>query len=120
MLDAPAKLADALAFFQWFTRSDWGSCHVRTGDFEFFAARQCAYSNPLRSAVPVTLAAPHLGTVIRLAAVGTRIEAGAVYGVLDLLGDQVELVSDQPGIVSEQLVGPASLAEFGQPLLRLG
>lgn len=127
-------LAEASAFFALFTRSEWGSAHVRSPEIEVFVAREQGVRNPmsvaitevematdfaLEPAVGGELRAPHVGTVAELASIGTRLEDGECYARLDLLGETVELIVEESGTVVEHLLPVGALAEYDQPIVRL-
>jgi len=126
--------AESRAFFTLFLRSEWASCHVKTASLEIFVARKpvanpmaeaderAASSTPpsqLDSPSTTTLRAPHVGTVIKLAPVGSRVATGAAYGAIQVLDTLVELLSDCDGIVAEHFSLHDDLVEYEQPLVGL-
>jgi biotin carboxyl carrier protein len=123
----PAREFDeALAFVQLFALGSWTSCHVRTGKLEIFVSRDARHENPMvaRRIAPAEIAgepltAPHIGTLIELAPIGSRVEEGACYGALSVLDDRVDLITDHAGTVADHLQPLGALVEFDQPLVRM-
>lgn len=117
---------EALAFVQLFARGSWKSCHVRAGQLEIFVSRDAGHDNPMvaRRPAPVevageTLTAPHIGTLIQLAPIGSRIEEGGCYAALSLLDSRVDLITDHGGTIADHLQPLGALVEFDHPLVRL-
>jgi biotin carboxyl carrier protein len=120
------RFKEAAAFFSLFARAPWTSCHVRTGELEIFVARDRGVANPMAGEAPVpvvepttTLRAPHLGTVVGLAEVGTVLTAGQAYAQFELLGETLDLVAESGGRIVAHLLAIGSLAEYDQPLMHL-
>jgi len=126
-MTTPAREFDeVLAFLQLFARGAWKSCHVRTGQLEIFVSRDARHENPMvaRGPAPLesageTLSAPHIGTLIELAPIGSYIEEAGCYAALSLLDTRVELITDHAGTVADHFQPLGALVEFDQPLVRL-
>jgi biotin carboxyl carrier protein len=120
-------LNEAAAFFDFFLQSDWASCHVRNGAIEMFVARTAGHPNPMLDAggedtavsEETMLIAPHLGTLVELVAVGSRVTAGERYGVIELLGEPIDLVADHDGTVVRHISRPGSLVQYEEVLATL-
>lgn len=122
MTGSPRLIEEALAFFQHFADGTWKSCHVRTPVLEIFVSREVGPGNPMAQLTAdrrVTLRAPHLGTLIELAPVGSLIVADGTYGILSLLEDRIDLIADEAGIVVDHLAALSSLVEYDQALVGL-
>ena len=123
-------LGEAAAFFDLFLGSDWSSCHVRGADIEMFVARTAGHANPMLGLADdehstgaalddATLSAPHVGTLVELAAIGSSIAAGERYGVIELLGETIELVSDRAGTIGRHIGRPGALVQYDEALVTL-
>lgn len=126
MTSAETRFQEAAAFFALFVRSAWKTCHVRTGEMEIFVARDRDTPNPLMGEAPIAVAqpvtqlrAPHLGTLVALADVGTMLAPGQPYARLELLGEEIELLAETGGAVADHCLAVGTLAEYDQPLLGL-
>lgn len=117
---------DARALLDALLASDCHDIHVRSGDTEIFIAREGGRSNPMLSA-PVassaatsayerTVTAPHVATVVSIAAGGTRLSAGDRLAVLDLLGEEVQVLAATAGVVGRHLADAGDLVEHDMPL----
>ena len=94
---------------------------IRLADSMFFGTRQPASANrtPAVEAEQqrFQVAAPHLGTLMSLAAAGTRLGTGGVYGRLAVLDDTIDLVAERDMVVVAHCAAPPALIEYGQPLI---
>lgn len=120
-------LFEARALLRTFLKSDWKSCDIVTDRLTLFASRDPAIRahqarQVLAAPAPVPmvdLCTPHLGTLVSLAAPGTRLEPGAIYGRVAVLDEERDMVADQAGIVARHHRHAGALVEYGQPLLSL-
>ena len=127
MSASQTPLDEAAAFFAVFLQSDWASCHVRNGVIEMFVARTAGHPNPMLDAEgedttvrdETMLIAPHLGTLVELAAVGSRVTAGGRYGVIELLGEPIDLVADRDGTVGQHVGRPGAFVQYQEVLATL-
>lgn len=121
---------DIRALFRQFRHSNWRSMHVVTGGYDLFFSRDAATQNPAehylspdaadaQTRPSIALKAPHLGTVVALAPPGTQIEAQGVYGRLQVLDQEEDLVSAHAGRVVERRAEPGALVEFDEVLILL-
>lgn len=131
-MDVRSLVNDARVLLEQLRRSPWGELHVRTPQGEIFIARHGAGSNPLRpladlsagagaAAVPagVVVRAPHVGTVLAALPAQTWIEARAVVCRLAVLGEVIEIVSPEEGVLGEVFVVAGELVECESPLFTL-
>ena len=107
-------------------RSDWREFYLRTGDWAVFMARPGGGRDPMLSgeeqvadSPTATVTAPHVATFFSALPVGSEIEAGGVLVRVELLGEMIDVVSDDAGRVTAVLVEPGTLVEFGQPLVEI-
>ncbi len=122
-----SPLDEAAAFFDLFLKSDWASCHVRGEAVEIFVAREPGHANPMLGIVEAAaahvdetmLTAPHLGTLVELAAIGTPIAPGERYGVIELLGESIDLIADRAGTIGRHVGRAGALVEFEDILATL-
>jgi biotin carboxyl carrier protein len=120
-------LFEARALLRTFLKSDWKSCDIVTDRLTLFASRDPAIrAQQARQVLPtpapvhtVELCAPHLGTLVSLAAPGTRLEPGTVYGRVAILDEERDVLADQAGLVASHHQQIGALVEFGQPLVSL-
>ncbi|WP_068086790.1 acetyl-CoA carboxylase biotin carboxyl carrier protein subunit [Novosphingobium rosa] len=125
MTETAHPFHEARALLRQFQHSKARSCHIRTEALEIFFSRDASHRAPARAAPPAkpstasALAAPHLATVVDLAAVGSQVRAGEAVGQLRVLDRQAPLLAASDGIVAEQHVAPGALVEYGQTLLTL-
>jgi acetyl-CoA carboxylase biotin carboxyl carrier protein len=121
-----ARFREAVSFFATFAESRWKACHVRTGEMEIFIARDRTTPNPMTDKAPVVVAeqssalrAPHIGTLVTLAEIGTLLAPGQAYARLELLGETIDLTTEKGGRVASHLLPIGTLAEYDQPLVAL-
>ncbi len=108
-------------------RSDWREFYLRTGDWTVFMARPGGGPDPMMSGGeepvaygPTTaITAPHIATFLSALPVASEIEVGGVLAQIELLGETIDVVSDQAGVVTALLVEPGVLVEYGQPLVEI-
>ncbi len=120
-------LFEARALLRTFLKSDWKSCDIVTDRLTLFASRDPAIRahqarQVLAAPAPIPtidLCAPHLGTLVCLAALGTRLEPGTVYGRVAVLDEERDMVADQAGNVAWHHQQAGALVECGQPLMSL-
>lgn len=121
-------LHEARALLIQFARSPLKSLHVRTPALELFASRDPAirFADTIASAVApkdeggtIDLLAPHVGTIARLAALGTRVTAGESYGALAVLDDERPLVAERAGTIAAHRREIGALVECGEPVAAL-
>lgn len=120
---------DARVMLQAVLASGCREMFVRTGDIEIFIARESGRLNPLLSAPPVpsttaslaerTIAAPHVATLAFIAAEGARLSAGDRMAVLQVLGDDTEVIAPTAGVVGTHLAKAGDLLEYGMPIALL-
>lgn len=119
-----SPLHEVRALLRQFAKSEFRSCHVRTGALEVFFTRDAAL-RPEAALAPAALGettelcAPHIGTLAELELPGTAIPAGGVYGKLAVLDEFRELVSERGGIVAEHSRALGELIEYGQPIITI-
>jgi biotin carboxyl carrier protein len=121
-----STINDARALLRSFEKSEWKACHVKTDVLELFMSRdpeirvgQVAASVAPEPAIIAELTAPHIGTLAFLAAPGTRIAAGAVYGRIAVLDEERDLISSRGGVVDRHFHAAGAQVEYGQPLVAL-
>ena len=121
-------LDEAVAFFDLFLNSEWASCHARGGAIELFVARDAGHPNPMLGFADdeiavatdeTMLTAPHLGTLVDLAAVGSRVTAGERYGTIELLGEPIELIADCDGTIGRHIGRSGALVQYEEALATL-
>lgn len=132
--DSVAAIDNARALLETFTANGWDSAVIRLGESEFAFSRTDVLGRPETAEAPVdasaseatpavratySVTAPHIGTVVSVAAPGTQLAAGAVAAVLSVLGETFDVVTAQPGRVVAVGVKPGDLAEFGTTLTEL-
>ena len=132
--DSIAAIDNARALLETFAANGWDSAVIRLGDSEFAFSRTDLLGRPetvegpvgssVAAAAPAVQAAhsvtaPHVGTVVSVAAPGTELAGGAVAAVLSVLDETVDVLTAQPGRVVSVGVKPGDLAEFGTVLAQL-
>lgn len=117
----------ARAMLSLFAASPWRDLHVRTAKAELFIAKADGAPNPMtqagNSTVPVLattmIRAPHLASVVSVQPTGTAIAAGETVAVIELLGEQIDVHSNERGVVASVDAQPGDLIEFEQALATL-
>ena len=115
-------LNDARVLLAELARSPYADIHVRTAAGEMFLAKPHGGANPMRASDDrprVTITAPHVATVISLAAPGSAMAAGAVVARLAVLDETIEVASEDAGFVAEVLASAGDLVDFDAPLLTI-
>lgn len=113
-------ITDVRALLRGFSASGLRSCHIVTDGLELFLSRDATIGSPMGGAEPAAdvgtaeLRAPHLGTLAALAAPGTTIPAGGIYGNLGVLDEVRELVADSGGTIVSHCRRIGELIEFGE------
>ncbi|MDH4311207.1 MAG: hypothetical protein OEW57_06165 [Gammaproteobacteria bacterium] len=136
-MDARSLVNDARVLLAQLRRSRWSELHVRTPQGEVFIARPGAGPNPLRrvaasvvheaahpdpsavDAADVVVCAPHVGTVLAVLPVRTRVEANAVVLRLVVLGEVIEVRSPHAGVVDAIFAADGAFVEYESPLFSL-
>lgn len=80
---------------------------------------QPAAAEPVAEAALADLLAPHIGTIAALCAPGTPIAAGSAYGRISVLDEEIELVSDNGGVVTAHCRAVGELVEYGHPIVTI-
>ena len=129
-----ASLGDARALLDTFVSQGWQSAVVRLGDSEFLLSRDAlleralsvAADSPALAAEPVaettklqSVVAPHVATVMEIAAVGSLVTKGETVAVLSVLEERVEIFAPASGRVVGHKSEPGALVEYGQILAEL-
>ena len=128
-----ASLNDARALLDTLVSQGWQSAVVRVGDSEFLLSRDALLERdiptdavgeaavaPLAASPQLqTVSAPHIGTLVEIAAVGSVITKGGLVAVLAVLGERVEIFAPESGRVLGHKVEPGALVEYGQILAEL-
>ena len=118
-------LHEVRALLRAFGQSDLKSLHVVKPDMEVFFTRDATIrpdarpQSPEPAAPGVELLAPHLGTLVQLAAAGTLVAAGDVYGKLAVLDELRDLAAAHAGVIAGHCRALGDLVEFGQPVALL-
>ena len=113
---------DARVLLAELARSPYADLHVRTAAGEIFLAKPHGRANPLRARDDrprVTITAPHVATVVSVAAPGSAIAAGDVVARLEVLDEIIEVASEDAGVVAEVLASAGDLVDFDAVLLTL-
>lgn len=129
-----ATLGDARALLDTFVSQGWQSVFVRVDDREFLFSRDalleralpvvaaCAALATAQVAVPVQMQvvlAPHVATLLEIAAVGSMVAKGGQVAVLSVLEERVEIFASESGQVLGHKAEPGALVEYGQILAEL-
>lgn len=122
---------DARALIDALTARDWQEVHVVSGDTEIFIAKNGGSINPMRALEnckalpladelgPTIVKAPHVGTIVHVAAVGAVVANGEVVArlrVLDTVEDIVTPILGQIALVHAKV---GALVEFDAPIIAL-
>ena len=115
----------------------WGTVHVSSADCEIFLTRGEGRIDPLLPApvaaavaavaapapdvglLAVEVTAPHVATVVSLAAVGAVVQAGQTVATLRVLDETSEIAAPVDGTVESHGVLTGELAEYGSRLVTL-
>ena len=128
-----ASLNDARALLDTLVSQGWQSAVVRVGDSEFLLSRDEllerdfpadavgeAVAAPLAAPPQLqTVSAPHIGTLVEIAAVGSTVTKGGLVAVLTVLEERVEISASESGKVLGHKVQPGALVEYGGVLAEL-
>ena len=128
-----ASLNDARALLDTLVSQGWQSAVVRVGDSEFLLSRDAllerdfpadsvgeAAAAPLAAPPQLqTVSAPHIGTLVEIAAVGSTVARGEMVAVLTVLEERVEISAPTSGQVHGHKAQPGALVEYGQVLAEL-
>lgn len=121
-------LHEARALLRGFTHTKARALDVRTDRLLLFLSRDATVRYAARPAAAIPpadvgpahdLAAPHLGTLADVAAVGTRVSAGQAVATLRVLDRETLIVAESDGEVVAHHHASGALVEFGQPVLAL-
>jgi len=130
-------ITDTRALLRLFRQSDYGDLHLRSGDYELFVARAHGGANPLRAPIAQAgpslelgaptrsgatehlVSAPHIASFVSALAVGTAVAAGDAVARIELLGEPIDLLAEQAGLVTDVMAKPGALVEYAAPLVRL-
>ena len=129
-----ASFNDVRALMDTFVSQGWQSVVIRSGDCEFLFSRDTLLERALPvaaasavlaaapAAAPVKLQAvlaPHVATLVEIAAVGSMIAKGGRVAVLSVLEERVEISARASGQVLGHKAAPGALVEFGQVLAEM-
>ena len=129
-----ASFNDVRALMDTFVSQGWQSVVIRSGDCEFLFSRDTLLERPLPvaaasavlAAAPAaatvklqTVLAPHVATLVEIAAVGSMIAKGGRVAVLSVLEERVEIFATASGHILEHKAEPGALVEYGQVLAEL-
>ena len=129
-----ASLHDVRALMDTFVSQGWQSAVIRAGDCEFVFSRDALLERALPvaaaiaapAAAPVaataklqSVLAPHVATLMEIAAVGSMIAKGGQVAVLSVLEERVEIFAATSGHILEHKAEPGALVEYGQVLAEL-
>jgi biotin carboxyl carrier protein len=130
-------VTDTRALLRLFRQSDYGDLHVRSGDYEMFVARPHGGANPLRASMAQAgtspepsapthveatehlVSAPHIASFVSALAIGSAVAAGDAVARIELLGEPIDLLAEQAGLVTDVMAKPGALVEYAAPLVRL-
>jgi biotin carboxyl carrier protein len=126
-------LNDARALLDTLVSQGWKSAVVRVGDSELTLSRDALLERdfpadtvgevggaPTAASPQLQIvSAPHIGTLVEIAAVGSMITKGGVVAVLTVLEERVEICAPAAGQVHGHRAQPGALVEYGQPLAEL-
>lgn len=138
-LDENARLAidNARALSVTMIDQGWGTVHVSSADCEIFLTRGDGRIDPLLPApvaaavaavaapapvavlLAVEVTAPHVATVVSLAAVGAVVQAGQTVATLRVLDETSEIAAPVDGTVDSHGALTGELAEYGTRLVTL-
>ena len=126
-----AAIADARALLEVLSQNGWQEAHVIVGGTEIFIARDGGRVNPMRvaTAAPslasladrciIDVTAPHVATLVGVAALGTQVFVGQTVATIAVLGKDEEVLALKAGTVFEVAAAPGDLLEFGTLILTL-
>lgn len=121
---------DARALIDWLVANDWQEIHLLVGDTEIFIAQAAGRPNPLRAedasvaieiggSTEMIVAAPHVGTIVDLPAVGAAVTKGEPLAIIRVLDTVENIVAPTSGAVTALHVDIGALVEFGEPMVSL-
>lgn len=126
----PAAIAimDARALLAALMANGWREMHVVSGDYEIFIAMEGARQNPMRAPATtprshaegrqIIVKAPHVATLARLAADGSRVAKGETLATISVLGEEIAVIAPSDGVAGQAEAAIGTLLEFDQPILR--
>jgi biotin carboxyl carrier protein len=133
-----SAIADLRGLLFLVERSDWREFSLRTGDWSVFMARPGGGPDPMLSggetvaeAAPIaqapfappapatTISAPHIATFVSALPVGSEVALGAALARIELLGETIDVTTENAGFVTAILVEPGALVEYGQPMVEI-
>ena len=131
MTDVSIKAAidDARALLDALLASDWRDIHVETGGTEIFIAREGGGANPMRASpepagevsrkdkTTLTVTAPHVATLVSVAAIGSVVTQGDTVATIVVLDEQEAVPAPVSGRVATVHVEEGALIEFKTPIL---
>ena len=131
-----SAIDDARALLDTLLTSGWQDIHVESGTTEIFIARDGGRSNPMRQvpAFPVaasaaqeepedqvhSVTAPHVATVVDVAAIGTWVDDGARVATIRVLDVEEMVAAPHAGTIIAIHAEVGALVEFMTPILSLG
>ena len=126
---ATAAIGDARVLLAALLASDWRELHVVSANCEIFIAQAGASENPMRAAAPaapphperqqISVTAPHIATLVSVAAEGSRVAKDERVATLSVLDEDIAVAAPLDGVVGRSVVATGALVEFEQPILCL-
>ena len=122
-----SAIHEVRALLVQFERLPLRDLYWRGPEWSVFMARANGSANPMlavgepeAAAVPsIALTAPHLGLFQPGCVVGEAVPAGALIGVIDVLGRKTEVVSTTAGCIVSICAASSGLVEFGDRLVEI-
>lgn len=126
------SLNDARALLDTFRNGGWQTAVIRVGTSEFALSRdgllervaavptvEPAGREPAAAATLYQAKAPHVATLVEIAAVGAFVAKGDRLAVLSVLDEQIDFPSPADGVVQGHHVDAGALVEHGQVLAEI-
>jgi acetyl-CoA carboxylase biotin carboxyl carrier protein len=122
---------DARALIDVLTARDWQEVHVVSGETEIFIAKNGGSINPMRAhetckALPLAddlgqtiVKAPHVGTIVYVAATGAVVANGQVVARLRVLDTVEDIVTPGSGRIAVTHAKVGTLVEFDAPIIAI-
>jgi biotin carboxyl carrier protein len=132
--NARSAITNARALLDAMVAGGWQQVCITGEDGDYFLARLPGTPNPLLAPVAVaqaqvqsvtvptssqTIKAPHVGTIVWLAAVGEVVETGKAVARLAVLDERIEIVAAGGGTVSAHAGQVGDLVEYAGELVTL-
>lgn len=119
IVDARALLAELVA-------TGWTDIHVATQGIEIFIATAAGRQNPMAGPDHVDLhqdlqviLAPHVATLVEVAAAGTAVEKGQRIARIEVLDIGTALYAPADGVIRTVHASSQDLIEFGSAILTI-